>query len=350
MKKLWMFLLTLMVFSSLWAWNSFHLAKKMPSEFRIVFYNVENFFHPDNDPNKQDDDFTTFGKLNWDTIRYQKKLENIAKVLNSIQENKIIPFIGLCEIENRKVLEDLLTLPEMNNKNYAILHKDSPDERGIDVAMLYRESSFRPMATEWLTINLPGPKIDSTRDILYVKGKLMSDTIHVFINHWPSRKEGKDLSEPKRIAASALLVNRINDINIQNPNAKIIVMGDFNDEPTNKSISTILNARYTINSAIKNNWLYNMMYEPFRAGIGSYYYQGSFDLFDQIIVSNDLLESESKGIVCRSKQGSIYFPDWLCFIDSKSGDKKPNRTYAGTKYYGGFSDHFPVYIDLKMNW
>jgi endonuclease/exonuclease/phosphatase family metal-dependent hydrolase len=322
--------------------------RRAPSKFRFVFWNVENLFDTDNDPNTQDEDFTPEGRNAWTAERYQKKLEHTAKVLMNIPESYIVPLIGLCEIENKKTLDDLLSETDLRNSGYAYIHRESPDERGIDVALLYRQGAFEVLATEWLTVTFDDPK-DKTREILYVKGSLMGDTLHVMVNHWPSRREGEKISEPKRMQAAKVANAKVEQIQAENPNAKIVIMGDFNDDPDNKSMMKGLGANSTPANAIKNNGLFNMMYDLNKQGKGTLYFEGQFNLFDQFVVSGDLADPNNRRMVLEQNEGKIFAPDWTTFTDVKTKAKRPNRTFAGSKYIGGFSDHYPVYIDLRNN-
>lgn len=324
-------------------------ARRVPTAFRVAFWNVENLFDTVNDTLTADEDFTPMGKLAWTEERYQKKLENIAKTLTSLPETRILPFVGLCEIENEKVLQDLLAQPAFQNKGYTYIHKNSPDERGIDVALIYRDAFFKISDQQWLTVDLTGVtiKADHTRDILYVKGTLMGDNLHVFVNHWPSRREGDKESEPKRMKAAEVLKAKLDSIKSAEPTAKIIVMGDFNDAPSDKSLQA-LDEVYKAQKAISGNQLYNPMYELEKSNKGTLYHNGEFNTFDQILVSGALVNPESPKFRSEDELGKIFAPDWMCFIDPKSKQQRPNRTFAGTKYYGGYSDHFPVYYDLKL--
>lgn len=323
--------------------------RRAPSKYRIVFWNVENLFDTADDPTTNDEDFTPKGLYAWTTDRYQAKLEQTAKVLMNIPESYIVPLIGLVEIENKKTLDDLINETDLRNLGYDYVHRESPDERGIDVALLYRKGMFEVLEQEWLHVALDTINKDQTREILYVKGTLMGDTLHVLVNHWPSRREGIKLSDPKRMIAANVARVKVEGIQNINPKAKIIIMGDFNDDPDNKSITKGLLANNTPNNAIKNNGLFNMMFDLHKQGKGTLYFDGKFNLFDQMIVSGDLADPTNRRMVLEQNEGKIFAPDWTTFTDVKTNLKRPNRTFSGTKYIGGFSDHFPVYIDLRNN-
>ncbi|UCG28258.1 MAG: hypothetical protein JSV24_02540, partial [Bacteroidales bacterium] len=216
--------------------------RKIADEFLIVFYNVENLFDTENDPAILDDEFTPDSEKMWDAERYEKKLDDIAEVLGSIRKRDLPEIIGLCEVENRKVLEDLINAKKLRREEFGIVHQDSPDARGIDVALLYRKERFKILAQKVLPVDFPFDTI-RTRDILYVKGETGDpETFHVFVNHWSSRTEGDKTTERRRIYAAVSLRKSVDSILNFEPDAKIIIMGDFNDEPTNMSLHTVLNA------------------------------------------------------------------------------------------------------------
>ena len=226
---------------------------------------------------------------------------------------------------------------------YGIVHYDSPDERGIDVAMLYNPVTFHVVSSDHLQVILP--QNDRTRDILFVKGKLSSGTfLYVFINHWPSRREGSDVSEPKRMAAASVLRSKIDELRKSDPAANILIMGDFNDEPSDNSIVKGLGACIP-EKKFRNTVLYSLLYPEFTSGQGSLYYK-DWDLFDQIIVSGNML-SRSKGIHTSMQDAGIFKADWLLF-KPKSGEPRPNRTMGNT-YFGCYSDHLPVFVKFSLN-
>ena len=212
--------------------------------FRLMFYNVENLFDTENDSLTNDDEFLPEGLRFWTNKRYWEKLQHISAVIASIGGWNPPEIVGLCEIENRKVLEDLCFKSSLSNLNYKIIHKESPDPRGIDVAFLYQPKKFKPLTYKAIKITIPFNPGFRTRDILYVKGETKNnDTLHVFINHWPSRTGGQLESEPNRIAVSSILERKLIRFLLSNPVAKIIIIGDMNDYPENKSLTEILNAR-----------------------------------------------------------------------------------------------------------
>jgi hypothetical protein len=311
---------------------------------RLIFYNTENFFDTIKDPKTDDAEFTPTGSAHWTSERYQHKLDNISKVLAAMSEEDAPIAIGLSEMENKKVSEDLAAQPRLGKYNLGVIEQDSPDPRGIDVALLYNRKLFTVINTEFLKVGLPGSDI-GTRDILYVKGKVKDVELHLFVNHWPSRRDGREASDAKRAAAAIVLKNKIAQILNADKNARIIVMGDLNDNPTDSSIVKVLGAVEPA-SPLDPNHLYDLMAKPFREGAFTLKYRGYNDVFDQFIVSENLIDKNSATHV-RGNEGSIYNKKWLMFSHPKYGDT-PNRTYSGPIYHGGFSDHLPVYIDLEF--
>jgi hypothetical protein len=308
--------------------------------FTVVFYNVENLYDTLNDPATNDDEFTPAGRIPWTHERFLKKERNLAQVFSTIAEPGMPDIIGMAEVENHQVLEQLLSQAPMMRTAYGIVHYDSPDERGIDVALLYNKNSFSVTHSEALKVQLEN---DKTRDILYVNGKTSKGTeLNIFINHWPSRREGTEISESKRMAAAAILRHKIDELLSRNSKANILIMGDFNDNPDNRSITEGIGALPPV-SPYKADKLYDLLLPRFKEGKGSLYFK-SWDLFDQIIVSGSLL-SEKNGLQCTPADANVFNAKWLMFTNS-NGEDRPNRT-AGNKYFGGYSDHLPVYLIFK---
>ncbi len=307
----------------------------------VVFYNVENLFDIKNTPGGNDAEFTPDGKNKWTEERYLKKLEDISKVLGSVNKKELPEIIGLCEIENREVLDDLVKTQDLSSGNYKIEQYESPDFRGIDCALLYRPDEFKVIKSSPIKVKFNDDLKFTTRDILYVKGETNNgEEFHIFVNHWPSRIGGLDQTEPKRVAVASLLKSKIDSVQESNSNAIILIMGDMNDEPSNKSISEILHAQ---SPDVENAALVNLMYPIHKIKLGSYYYRGNWNMLDNIIVSSNLLDN--KGFQCKELQGFVFHEKWMEY--ENKGEISPNRTYGGTNYYGGVSDHFPVFIELK---
>ncbi len=305
-----------------------------PDKVSIAFYNVENLFDTKDDPEKNDNDFTPTGYKEWTEERYFHKLENISKVLNAINKKDWPIIVGLAEVENATVLEALTKEKDLVNANYEYVHFESPDDRGIDVALMYRPEFFQVLKKKSYTIHNPDFEHSKTRDILYVKGAFYNGEIfHFFVNHWSSRRDGILETEPKRMFQASVLRKNIDKVLAKDENAKIIIMGDFNDYPTDKSITKVLGA------GVKNEGLYNLAYELHMQDKGTISYKNDWGMFDQLIVSQSIFKN--KGLHLKEKQQKILAEDWLIWKG-----QKPNRTYGGKNYYGGYSDHLPTYINL----
>jgi len=301
----------------------------------VVFYNVENLFDTVDDPMVDDGEFLPGSDKKWTQERYRKKLNDIARVIVDINREDLPEIVGLCEIENQSVLEDLVKTKDLSKGKYRIVHEESPDKRGIDVALLYRKGEFRELSHEVLKVD-PGFK---TRDILHVYGKLGHDKIHFFVNHWPSRIGGLIQSQPNRETAAAVLKSGVDAILKDDPSAKIIILGDMNDEPDNKSVRMTLGAKAP-ESQVE---LVNLMMPLDEQNLGSYNYRGTWNMLDNLIVTESLLRG--RGFVTKAP-GHIFHEEWMEY-KNKNGEISPNRTYGGPNYYGGVSDHFPVYLELN---
>ncbi|MBK8659908.1 MAG: endonuclease/exonuclease/phosphatase family protein [Bacteroidetes bacterium] len=306
---------------------------------RVIFYNVENLFDTINDPTIKDEDFLPESANKWDTKKYMRKQRSIAKVLSALCDSVQPLVIGLCEVENRNVLEDLIAQPALKKFKFGIAHINSEDERGIDAAFLYSKNLVSELATEKLTVNLGS---DKTRDIVCFKGKVREEwPIWFFVNHWPSRREGEKESEDKRMIASNALRSKIEDVLAEEPTARILIMGDFNDNPNDKSLLN-LTARKV--KAQEPQSLVNLTKPLYESGAYTLKHQGSNHVFDQMIVSGNVLGKKNKCYI--SQDGAqIFNAQWLLYNHAKFG-LIPNRTYASGKYVGGYSDHLPVYFDI----
>jgi hypothetical protein len=314
---------------------------------RIVFYNVENLFYPGDDSLKMDDDFTPGGSYHWTFRRYFQKLNKLAKVIISLSETDHPVLIGLCEIENRRVLEDLTQRTLIKSFGYRIIHQESDDPRGIDVALLYDPVVFIPEKYSSIKIFNIDSTLVPTRSILKVTGSFMGKhRCHIFVNHWPSRRGGQKVSEPRRILVASHLKREIERIYLEELMPNIIIMGDFNDEPVDKSIRNVLHAGENKNQTEDSTKLINVMFDLYRKGSGSYFRKNNFpeaSLIDQFIVSGAILNGEN-GIKIVEDGTEIYIRDFL--IDEKNG--MPLRSFQGLKYLGGISDHFPVLIEINF--
>lgn len=316
------------------------------ADYRILFYNVENLFDTKDDSLKNDAEFLPQGAKYWTWKKYQDKCAKIAKTIIAVGGWELPEIVGLCEIENRKTLNGILYSTPLKKANYRIIHQESPDHRGIDVALFYQPDRFFPIDTAFLELTYNKSSQSTTREILYVKGATHTDdTLHLFVNHWPSRWGGQLESEYKRISAALLLRSKIDSIFQVNTKAKIIIMGDFNDYPDNKSLSETLKSKDP-GKEIINNELYNLATTLKKQNsIGSYKYKGIWGMLDQFIVSGALINPN--GVLhTQASNMFIFAPDYLLENDNSYKGIRPYRTYVGYTYHGGFSDHLPVYLDL----
>ena len=327
----------------------FSQEKKAYKVNTIAFYNLENLFDTENDPLTYDDDRTPDGKDHWTEEIYQDKLKNMAKVMAEIGADvsgNTPTIIGVCETENRKVLEDLVNQEILVEQDYGIIQFDSPDRRGIDVALLYKKKLFTPThykAKELLIYDdNDKSKRVFTRDQLVVSGMLDGEKIHLIVNHWPSRSGGEKRSRSKRIKAAKLNRQIIDSIFSDEPYAKIITMGDFNDDPTSPSVKDHLNAQRESNG-MQMRELFNPMEDLAKQGYGSLAYRDSWNLFDQIIISTELTKKDFSSY--RFYQAGIYNKTYLVNAHGRYKGY-PYRSFASGSYTGGYSDHFPVYIYL----
>lgn len=312
---------------------------KSESFFTIAFYNLENLFDIYDDEQTDDNDFLPTSDKKWTIKRYHNKLRKLGYTISNIgkdETNKQPTLIGLAEVENANVLKDLLNSKHLENLPYGYVHYDSPDERGIDVALLYDTSVFKVTDSNTFSVELTDENgaRDYTRDILLVNGMLDNELIHILVNHWPSRHEGSEETEYKRLAAANKLNDIIHHIKQENVDAKIVIVGDFNDDPTNKSIKQV----------VGNNNLYNPMELLLDYDRGSLNHNFSWDLFDQILITSNFLNTAYGDLQFVS--ANIFDVGFLRLFKGKHKGE-PFRTYVGKKYKGGYSDHFPVYALLK---
>lgn len=308
----------------------------------IVSYNVENLFDTIDDPNVIDEEFLPAGKLKWNSERYQVKLDHLVEAITmNLAENPIV--IGLIEIENKGVLTDLKNHGRLAKTNYGIAHKDSPDARGIDCGLLYDKDCFKLISMENLAVSIDSIPDFKTRDVLYVKGQLQGGKIiHLFVNHWPSRRGGEGESEIRRIQAATVARAKVDAILKADPKANIVLMGDFNDHPDNKSIQDVLKAKEVTDQTAD---LLDLFADDHKAGKGTHNYKGQWGVLDHFIISTAIYKG-TNGIQLEPNDGIIVYEEKLLFTQ-KDGSKKPSTTYGGPNYYGGYSDHLPIQIILK---
>lgn len=314
----------------------------------VAFYNVENLFDTINDPNKYDEASPMMELKTARSEVYKQKVKNMASVIAQIgaKTSKNTPaIIGLSEVENRTVVEDLANDPALLQKDYGIVHFESPDERGIDVALMYQKALFSPVSTSAHELKLSdnsSDKRDYTRDQLLVSGYLEGDLIHLIVNHWPSRSGGEARSRSKREAAAALNKRIIDSLQSTDPYAKIFSMGDLNDNPNNSSLKKVLKAKGD-KKRVGFKGVYNPMESFFKKGLGSNAYRDAWSLFDQILVTKPLLEDDYSSF--RFYKAGIFNAQ---FLITKKGQFKgyPFRSFSWGGFTGGYSDHFPVYVHV----
>jgi len=317
--------------------------KKLYSVSCIGFYNLENLF--DTIPGPNDDEFTPEGANKYTSERYWHKINHMSEVISQIG-TEMFPggpaIIGVCEIENRSVMEDLIAAPALKQSNYSIVHYDSPDKRGVDVGLLYRPEFFTVTSTRSVRLKMEEDTAFRTRDQLVVDGLLNGEQIHVIVNHWPSRSGGEKRSMPKRMAAAKLTRSIVDSLQKAEPEAKIIIMGDLNDDPDCESITEGLGAKITSKN-LKSGELFNAMAPLYKEGIGTLAYRDSWNLFDNLIITKSLINED--------KTNWVFFKAKVFnkpFLQQSSGQFAgyPFRTYVGNNFTGGYSDHFPVYLFL----
>lgn len=313
--------------------------------FRIVFYNVENLFDYFDDSTTMDEEFLPLGTRYWTKARYQEKQNHLAKALMATGGWEPPALIGLCEVENRYVLNSLTQFTALKAAGYEIIHQDSPDKRGIDVAAIYRPDMFKLLDYEYYPLSFPFDSLSTTRDILHVIGRLPNeDTLHFFVNHWPSKFGGEFETAPKRMHAAKFLKHKVDSVLSTNSKAAIIITGDFNDEPDEASVVEGLAVQLEMGEP-HNTDLYNLMY-PIRFNTGTHSFQNRWSILDQFIVSGSLLSLSNSTIVYQ-RAAQIFDMPFL-IMEGATGATRPFRTYQGPKHLGGFSDHLPILLDLVL--
>ena len=336
-----LFIAYLIVLFTLW-----HSKTSGQDNFRIMFYNVENLFDTKHDSLRNDYDFLPGGFMNWNNWKYLDKQRNIGRVITAVGQMKSPALVGLCEVENDSVIYDLTKRSPIRAQEYEYIMTNSPDWRGIDVALLYQRHQFKLIENNEYELVRNDKDAQPTRNILHAVGQIISgDTLDVFVCHFPSRYGGQLISEPGRIDAAQLLRNKADSLFAVRHNANIIIMGDFNDHPDDKSIFKVLKAR-SLNYHLNKNELYNMFFHQIKErDFGTHKHQGQWGVLDQFIVSGNLL-MEHGSVKIENNEAHIFKADFLTEKDEKYGGIRPYRTSLGPRYIGGFSDHFPIYIDL----
>lgn len=332
--------------------SMYGLEKKDTLTFCIASYNVENLFDCRHDSLKNDYEFLPDATRHWNYTKYKKKLDNIARVITALGGWTPPALVALCEVENDSVMRDLVRYSALREADYQYVMTQSPDERGIDVALIYQRNLFKLISTQSLSVAKPQKNSRPTRDILHVSGQILNkDTLDVFVAHFPSRSGGVRESEPYRILAAQRLKAATDSISRIRNRIQIIVLGDFNDYPNNKSFRQILKAEAppSVSDSLHRENLYHLLARKANArkDFGSYKFQGEWGLLDHIIVSGGLLLKDSP-LYTDEANADVFRSPFLLTEDKKHGGKQPFRTYFGMKYQGGYSDHLPVWADFRL--
>ncbi|MDR1719126.1 MAG: endonuclease [Dysgonamonadaceae bacterium] len=316
--------------------------------FRVMSYNVENLFDTYDDPEKDDAEFLPEGVRHWTYGRYLNKLNNLSRVITSAGEWDAPVIIGLYEVENEQAVSDLVRNSPLRNQQYRFVITDSEDARGIDIAMLYQRDRFKYLAHQSYRVRFPANPQKKTRDILHVTGIVPSrDTLDVFLCHFPSRRGGEVQSEPDRIQTASILRSKVDSVVRIRKDANIILMGDFNDEPFNKSIFEILRAK-PYSEDMQPGDLCNLFYHFSKQNNKGTYKFGKFwNMLDQLIVSVNLLD-RNRSFHVLPESAVIFQRDFMMVDDDKNGGKRPKKTYNGMRHEGGFSDHLPIIVDFSV--
>lgn len=340
-----LFCLPVLLFSFIFL-NSYPQEKEQPYFFSgIGFWNVENLYDTIDDPLTSDEEFLPGGSNHWNSEKYAVKLKNLSEVISGMGaeiSSEGLVALGVAEIENRSVLEDLVNTEKLKPFNYQVVHYNSPDKRGIDVAFLYQPRFFKVTSSRSYTLKMDSDTGLYTRDQLLVSGIFDERPLHIIVVHWPSRRGGAEASNPKRVAAAGLTRSIVDSLTSLDPVAGIIIMGDFNDDPADESMKVHLRTKEKAADLGKGD-LFNSMEESFRKGMGTLTYKKNWNLFDQIVLSHTLAGNDMNSFQYYSA-GIFDKP----FVREAEGNFKGNpfRTFAGKNYLGGYSDHFAVYVVL----
>lgn len=319
--------------------------------YKVMFWNIENFFDTINDPEVRDDEFTPEGPKAWNAAKYAKKLENVERVIFDVSaSDRIYPaVIGFSEVENRSVLEDIVATRKLAPANYRIVHYDSPEARGVDVAFLYRPDQFHLEGSHPQRAVIPTLPNLRTRDILTMWGTIEGEPFYFMVIHWPSRLGGKDASNFRRVALGEQMRRMADSVLRINPATKIVAMGDFNDDPIDESMVEALGAKGKWKE-VKAEEFFNPYFDMFKAGMGTLAYGDAWNIFDNIVVTGNLAKGLNGKLKLQRAEGSKFYGNIFRahYLFQKEGQYKgyPLRTYVGNNFQGGFSDHLPVYIYL----
>lgn len=316
-------------------------AQKKMGVYGAGFYNVENLWDYEDDPtNPRDEEYTPDGKYQWTKTKYEQKLQNIAQVISKLGSDYCpagLAIIGIAEVENKRVLDDLVKEKAIANRNYQVVHFESPDHRGIDVAAIYNPRLFTFVSAKTYPFNKPDMPNYKTRDVLLVSGLLAGEPFHMLVNHWPSRYGGSK-SYPLREFAASIVKHVADSIHADNPKAKVLIVGDMNDDPKDKSCAKVLNAKRKIKQVTEDGY-YNATWKLYDDGIGSLCYQNKWNLFDQQIISGNLLGKDYSTL--KFWKSEVF--NWPFLIQQEGKYKGyPFRTFSGTSFVNGYSDHLPT--------
>lgn len=325
----------------------FAQTKKQYIRLSAAFYNVENLFDTINQPDVIDEEFTPEGLNKWNTEKYNRKLENLSYVISQVGSKGGPEILGLAEVENRGVIEDLINMPLLKDKGYGIAHFDSPDRRGVDVGLIYVKDVFQ------LTESFPHPVIlpngYPTRDVLRASGYIDGELFHFLVAHWPSRSGGEAASMPKRMAAAKVMRDVSDSLLTINKDANIVLMGDFNDDPVSKSVKDGLKIKESPKN-LKYNDLFTPMLKLYKEGVGTLAYRDVWNLFDILVVNGNLVGKDYSTFKIytdpRTKNSAFVFNKEFLLQSDGPFKNYPYRTIVGGEYHGGYSDHFPVYMYL----
>lgn len=313
----------------------------------IGFYNLENLFDTTNDTLINDEEFLPEGGRAWTEDKYNEKIHNMAFVISRIGSDLTpagLSILGVAEVENRKVLEDLVADELIADRNYEIVHYDSPDFRGIDVGLLYNPKHYTVTNSKAIPVDITTENSSrTTRDILHVEGIFDGEPLHVLVNHWPSRRGGEKRSQWKRDRAAKICRGIVDSLQQALPKAKVVIMGDLNDDPTSPSVKRHLKTVGSIKKLEDKKYLFNPYEDIYRRGLGSNAYRDAWSLFDQVIITEDLAKEDDDGYYYY--KGQVFNKKYLI---QPSGQYKgyPLRTFSFDKYQAGYSDHFPSFIYL----
>ncbi len=312
---------------------------KAVESFNVVFFNVENLFDPFDDPLINDNEFTPTGKCHWTMARLKLKVMMVYRAVISASNGHYPDIIGMAEIENLWILEYLIKNTPLKDGNYGIIHKESPDPRGIDVALLYRKETITPVDYDFIPVKSSGPSRLSSRDILHFKAKLNNENVSFFVNHWPSRSGGYVETQGKRNIAAGIVRRTLDSILNKDPKRKFLLMGDFNATPNEECFTKILGASIQPVPA-NSSLLVNLSQYWSKNKTGTIRSKGHWEIFDQFICSSNLLHGN--GLQLSTSETAICTENFLLEDDKRYLGKKPFRTYMGPVYHGGVSDHLPI--------